>query len=143
MRFWDASAVVSLLVEEPTHPDTRPLLESDPAMAVWWGTPVECTSALARREREGSISRQDLRLADARLKALAAEWHEVTPTNAIRNLAYRALRVHALRAADSLQLAAALVVAEHDPATLEFVSLDSALTSAAAREGFIIDTGPF
>ncbi|MDT3677593.1 MAG: hypothetical protein ROZ64_01995 [Burkholderiaceae bacterium] len=48
----------------------------------------------------------------------------------------RALRVHPLRAADSTPLAAALVAAEHQPATLAFVCLDQRLTEAAAREGF-------
>lgn len=41
-----------------------------------------------------------------------------------------------LRAADSLQLAAAIVAAEREPVTLELVSLDERLADAAAREGF-------
>ncbi len=60
------------------------------------------------------------------------------PTNALRNAAERMLRVHALRAADALQLAAALTAAADDPATLDFVSLDQRLKDAAAREGFRI-----
>ncbi len=56
------------------------------------------------------------------------------------------MRVHALRAADSLQLAAALIAANHDPATLEIVSLDARLATAARREGFKVletqDSGP-
>jgi predicted nucleic acid-binding protein len=53
-------------------------------------------------------------------------------------VALRLLRVHALRAADSLQLAAAIVAAEHEPSALEFVSLDERLNEAASREGFRI-----
>jgi uncharacterized protein len=136
VRFWDASAVVPLLVDEPQHGELESLLGVDPAMVVWWGTTVECASALARREREGFIGALVMRAAQERLRALSAQWHEVQPTQSLRNLAERMLRVHPLRAADSLQLAAALVAAEHDPASLEFVCLDDRLLEAAEREGF-------
>jgi len=45
------------------------------------------------------------------------------------------LRIHPLRAADSLQLAAALTVAEQEPSSLSFVCLDQRLAEAAIREG--------
>jgi uncharacterized protein len=138
MRFWDASAIVPLLVGEKQHPEMVPLLEQDSGMVVWWGTPVECVSALLRRERVGSLPQASAQEALQRLDALSQEWHEVAPTTVVRNLAVRMLRVHALRAADSLQLAAAMVVAEHDPPSLELVSLDHALSAAALREGFRI-----
>jgi uncharacterized protein len=136
MRFWDASAVVPLLVDEPERPDLDRLLVRDPVMLVWWSTPVECVSALARREREGALGATEMRTALERLRALSSQWHEVLPSPAVRGVAERMLRVHALRAADALQLAAALVAAEHDPASLEFVCLDQRLLDAAAREGF-------
>jgi hypothetical protein len=41
-----------------------------------------------------------------------------------------------LRSADSLQLAAAIIAAEREPATLDLVSLDDRLSDAASREGF-------
>ena len=59
MRFWDASAIVPLLVNEPTRKTLLGLLDGDSGMLVWWGTPVECTSAIARREREGAPSVSD------------------------------------------------------------------------------------
>ena len=136
MKFWDASAVVALIVDEPSHKRVREQLDSDPLMLVWWGTPVECTSALSRRERDGSLDTAATRAALTRLRALTDQWHEVLPTPALRSLAERLLRVHPLRAADSLQLAAALIGAERDPAGLEFVSLDDRLKDTAAREGF-------
>ena len=37
---------------------------------------------------------------------------------------------------DSRQLAAAIIASEHEPATLEFVTLDDRLSNAASREGF-------
>ena len=105
-------------------------------MIVWWGTPVECYSAISRREREGNLSEADADLVYARLHALAASWEEVTPGEQVRKLAQRMLRVHPLRAADALQLAAAAIAADSDPPSLEFVSLDERLLQAARLEGF-------
>lgn len=134
MIFWDSSAVVPLLVDESPRDALLELLRRDSGMIVWWGTPVECASAIARREREGALGAANQ--AVERLRAMAGEWHEVLATDTVRSAALRMLRVHPLRAADSLQLAAAFVAAEHDPPSLEFVSLDDRLVEAADREGF-------
>lgn len=136
MKFWDASAIVPLLVHEAPSETLLEMLEHDSSMLVWWGSVVECASAIARRQRDGSLHSTDAGTALARLQALAGAWLEVVPSNAVREHAQRALRLHPLRAADSLQLAAALVAAEHQPATLAFVCLDERLGEAAAREGF-------
>ena len=136
MKFWDSSAVVPLLVVEQQRDELLALLQRDPRMLVWWGTPVECTAALARREREGALSVADAGAALERLRDVAVTWQEILPSDAVRSTAQRLLRVHPLRAADSLQLAAAVIAAEHEPATLEIVSLDERLNEAASREGF-------
>jgi predicted nucleic acid-binding protein len=136
VKFWDASAIVPLLVAEPAAAAVRELLERDPIMLVWWGTPVECASALARREREGVLPARGAATALERLRIVESGWQEILPTDGVRAMALRLLRVHPLRAADSLQLGAAIVAAEHDPAGLEFVSLDERLSEAASREGF-------
>ena len=54
----------------------------------------------------------------------------------MRETATRFLRVHPLRAADALQLAAAFVVAENRPSSLELITLDDRLGDAARKEGF-------
>lgn len=136
MRFWDSSAIVPLLLEEPGRKDLLELLERDTSMLVWWGSPVECASAIARRERDGALSVHDASDALARLTSLSKAWAEVAATQPVRDIARRLLRVHPLRAADSLQLAAAVVAAEGNPASLPFVSLDERLNEAAGREGF-------
>lgn len=136
MKFWDASAVIPLLIAEAQRAALLAELERDPVMLVWWGTPVECVSAIARREREGALRAEHTRAAIERLRSLSLSWQEVLPTDAVRSTAQRLLRVHTLRAADSLQLAAAVVAAEHDPVSLPLVSLDERLCDAAAREGF-------
>lgn len=104
----------------------------------WWGTPVECASAIARRERERRLSGAAAASAFDRLRALQRQWHEVQPVEELRESAVRLLRVHPLRSADALQLAAAFLTAERRPPTLEFVSLDERLTEAARREGFAV-----
>ena len=141
MRFWDSSAIVPLLMEESGREPLLAILESDPVMVVWWGTPVELASALSRRERDGGLTSAEVTSAIERLRALERGWHEVIPTDALRGRARRLLRVHALRAADSLQLAAALSIAGDDPASVVFVSLDRRLVDAARREGLDVWSG--
>ena len=136
MKFWDSSALVPLLVEEEATAPLRDLFLAEPGMIAWWGTPVECASALSRREREGHLSPQAETEALARLDALARHWHRIEPVDAVLETARRLLRVHPLRAADSLQLAAAFLASEGRPPTLELVCLDDRLVIAAQREGF-------
>jgi hypothetical protein len=71
-----------------------------------------------------------------RLVNLRRGWHEIEPSEDVREAARRLLRVHDLRAANSLPLAAAGVASESRPAPLEFVCLDDRLRTAAEREGF-------
>ena len=138
MRFWDASAIVPLIATERTSHALFARLDEDPDLLVWWGTPVEVVSALARQEREAGTNAAVIETALANLQELAAAWHEIVPSDAIRRTAQRLLRAHALRATDSLQLAAALVAADHDARTLEFLCLDERLAAAARREGFTV-----
>jgi hypothetical protein len=136
MKFWDSSSVVPLLLDEPWREVLLEILRRDSDIVVWWGTPIECTSAVARREREGDLSISQATDALKRLRLLSEAWHEVLPSESVRSVAQRLLRVHALRAADALQLAAASVAASGEPNTLEFLSLDVRLNAAAQREGF-------
>ena len=139
MKFWDSSAVVPLLVPEAASSPLQKLYERDPIMITWWATEIECTSAIARRQRLGGLAEDVLAEGFLRLSALKAGWHEVEPGEEIRESAKRLLRVHDLRSADALQLAAAFFVAEARPATLDFVSLDDRLLLAARREGFSVN----
>ena len=107
-------------------------------MLVWWATEIECVSAVSRLERDGGLSAADTAMALGRLDALAGGWSEIQPLEGFRRTARRLLRVHPLRAADALQLGAALIGSEGDPGTLPFVSLDARLIAAAEREGFPI-----
>jgi uncharacterized protein len=136
MRFWDASAIVPLLMKEDATVRLRKLALADAAMLVWWGTEVECASAISRLERDGALDEAGAIDAFDRLHQLSGAWHEVEPSDPVREAAVRFLRVHPLRAADALQLAAAFIAAERRPPSLEVVTLDDRLAAAARKEGF-------
>ena len=138
MKFWDASAIVPLLVNEETTRRLQAVAAKDSAMLVWWGSAVECISALARLERDDALDPPAMTLALQRLRQLSAGWHEIDPSDEIRETAARFLRVHPLRAADALQLAAAFAAAERRPASLEIVTLDDRLANVARKEGFAL-----
>ena len=139
MRFWDSSALVPLLAAERRTRAVQALYSRDLEVVVWWGTPVECASAVARLERDGALSAADAAESFARLDALAPSWMQIDPSDEIRESARRFLRVHPLRAAEALQLAAALVAAERRPPTLTLVTCDDRLRDAAGKEGFLLD----
>lgn len=140
MRFWDSSALVPLCVDQPASVVSRQLLEEDGQMVVWWGSTVECASAFARLRREGVLSMKDEEAARSILMTLRSAWNEIQPGDLLREYALRVLRLHPLRAADSLQLAAALEWADI-PASGSFVTFDVRLRESARLEGF--DTGSF
>jgi uncharacterized protein len=138
VKFWDASAIVPLLVTQPGTVLMQQMVDADPEMAVWWGTPVECASALARLERAAELDPERAAAADRRLQHLIGSWIEIEPSEMVRETAIRFLRVHPLRAADALQLAAAFVAAANRPSTLGLVTLDGRLADAARKEGFML-----
>jgi uncharacterized protein len=138
MKFWDASAIVPLLIAEPMTTAALAAARQDPAILVWWATEVESASAISRLERDSQIGDSVAAHAFLRLRQLAASWHEVDPSDAIREAAVRFLRVHPLRAADALQLAAAFAAAEGRSSTLEIVTVDDRLAAAARKEGFAL-----
>ena len=142
MRFWDASAIAPLCLDEGRSTEVDQLLNEDPRMTVWWATPVECASAIARRRRADALSAADQDSAYEVLDRLSSAWFEIQPGQLVRSCAFRVLRVHSLRAADALQLAAALVWAGA-PATgpasaSEIVTLDGRLAEAARLEGLSV-----
>lgn len=136
MKFWDTSALAPLLWSEEDSTARSKELESDPIFVVWWATSVEIESALFRRLSKGEIDDANESRARARLNALAQSWVEIQPTEAVREMAKRLIRVHGLRTADSFQLAAALVACGNQPREQTFLSGDSVLKKAASKEGF-------
>lgn len=136
--FWDSSAIVPLLSKEPHSESMAEQLRGDREPAIWWTTPVECQGAVQRRHREGLIAASEVAAANERLRNFLHHVDTVAPTDELRRRAGRLIAVHPLRAADALQLAAALLWAEEQPNGESFVSLDGRLRDAAAREGFTL-----
>jgi hypothetical protein len=102
---------------------------------VWWGSTIECASAIARLHRENHLTDEEELTVRGLLSTLQSSWFEMQAGETLRDLALRLLRLHPLRAADALQLAAAIEWIG-SPAAGEFVTLDARLAHAAQREGF-------
>lgn len=136
MRFWDSSAIVPLALAEAETARARRWFDDDRHVVVWTLTRVELLSALARRRRREPASAG--RLIQARRDLLAAwdEWTEITAVDLVRRHAERLVERYPLRAADSLQIGAALVAAHDDPGSLVFVTFDGGQAEVAEAEGF-------
>lgn len=138
MRFWDASAIVPLVCREALSHRSRSLYREDPRLLVWTLTPTEVLSALSRKRREGTLTQDVFRESRRRLDLLIRDWMEVYDVDAAKICAHRLLESHPLRAADALQLAAALVGTFDRPSGFELVTFDEILGTAAEREGFSV-----
>ncbi len=142
MKFWESSAIVPLLLPEPTTPHLESLLAEDGDVVVWWGTVLESESALRRRERESPSLGDVVAGARTRRERWRRAWTEILPSAGLRASAMRLLAVHPLRSLDALQLAAALEASAPDRSSLPFVCLDRRLADAASREGLDVVTVP-
>ena len=109
MKFWDTSALVPLLIEERTSDPVRAIAAADTEIVVWWGASVECLSAISRLERAGRLKPPENTRAFDLLGKLRGGWKEIEPLEIIASGLEELLRAHPLRAADALQLAAALL----------------------------------
>ena len=138
MKFWDSSAVIPLCIDEPQTKAVQDIAKKDGAFVVWWGSIVECYSAVARMRRDGALTMKEESDVLAVLSELADAWTEIEPSDDIREMTRRLLANYPLRAADSLQLAAALIWADKIPKGHQFVCFDERLRNAAAREGFTV-----
>ena len=139
MRFWDSSALVPLLIREPSSQSMRALLHDDGEVIASFITVVEVSSAVWRRLHNGELDAAEHAEAEKRFAALSNNWWETNEVRRIIEVALDLLRRHPLRAADALQLASAIdIVAtgRKKPSSLPFVTLDTDLASAARAVGF-------
>lgn len=136
MSFWDSSALISLVLPEQSSFRVASLLSMNSSMALWWATPVECYGALTRAKRRGRIAASNFLRGERTLRSIFAHAVEIDPWIEVRELAIQLTEKHPLRAADALQLAAALDWCGGNTRGESFVCLDDRLRGAAALEGF-------
>jgi predicted nucleic acid-binding protein len=136
VRFWDSSALLPLVSEEAFSGVVAGLLREDGEIAVWWGTWPECSAAVSRLRRENSLHEAGEEEAWEALDHLASNWIEQSPTDDTRLLAMLVSKRHPLKAADTLQIAAALRWGEGETNGAGFVCLDGRLRQVASDEGF-------
>jgi len=135
LAFWDTSALVPLCVRQGTTPRAIALYENYEAV-VWWTTSVEIASALARLVRMKQLNSRDWAKARKLANTLADAWSVIQPSDAVRAKAMQLVDRYDLRAADALQLAAALVWCEDLPQGRIFLTVDRKLQEAAMLSGF-------
>ena len=135
LAFWDASALVPLCVHQSITPRAIALYKSYEPV-VWWATPVEIASALARLVRMRRLESTQWMKARKLANELADVWSVIQPSDALRAKATQLVDRYDLRAADSLQLAAALEWCEDAPQGQAFLTADHRLREAAMLSGF-------
>ena len=136
--FWDSSALVPLCVPRQDEAGSLRQLLGDYPPVVWWSSPVEVASAIERLRRRGELSPEEYAASRQRLMELRLSWREIQPTVRLRGLADACLSRFDLRAADALELAAALIWCREAPAGRTFLCCDRRLSQAASEAGFTI-----
>jgi len=133
--FWDTSALVPLCVRQGITPRAIALYKIHDAV-VWWATPVEIASALARLVRMKQLDSSDWTKARKLAKRLADSWSVIQPSDTLRAKSIDLVERFDLRSADSFQLAAALAWCEGAPQGRIFLTVDQKLREAALLSGF-------
>lgn len=134
MRFFDASALAKLYVQEPESSAVRLRVKSDTAAASRLSE-VEVSSAIANRVRAGAMPEVDRDRALATLTDDLAAMLLVELTSEVTQRASALLQRHPLRAGDAIQLASCLDLRDWLGQPLSLMSFDARLNEAAAAEG--------
>jgi predicted nucleic acid-binding protein len=135
VAFWDTSALVPLCAHQGITPRVIALYRTY-GVVVWWATPVEIASALRRLVRMKQITPDDWVTSRRLALDLAESWQIVQASNALRNNAAQLVERYDLKAADAIQLAAALNWCEGSPDGEIFLTADQRLREAAVLSGF-------
>lgn len=130
--------MIPLIYTEESTSEILKIKRKFPDMVIWWGTRLECISAVERNFYEGKFSPELRAEITHRLTVLVNDAVEIQPVAIVCDRAERLIAVHHLKAADALQLAAALLATGERTKTNHFVCLDKRLSFAAANEGFMV-----
>jgi len=135
MRFWDSSALIPLMLDEPRSDEMRQLLAEDWTIVTSAITPIEIACVLWRKRHHDELSVPAHHEADVAFATLSTRWDEVAYSSAVAEHALDVVSRQSLRSLDALQLASAIAYAGKT-AFLAFVALDEKLRKAARAEGF-------
>jgi predicted nucleic acid-binding protein len=133
--FWDSSSLVPLCILQLST-QLAEALSQQYEVVVWWAAPVEIRSAFARLLRMGQLTSIDINQAHVALNNLCINWREISPSEQIRDEAERLVDSFPLKAADALQLAAAMTWCLGRSKGRSFISGDRQLLDAAKQLGF-------
>lgn len=133
--FCDTSALVKLYIAEDSSREMRALAGTAAVVAVCRIAWAEMMAAMARRARESPSDAQALDIAGQRLRADWPQYAVVEVTQAIVELAGNYADTFALRAYDSVQLAAARSLQELAGDEVQFACFDTRLCKAARTLG--------
>jgi uncharacterized protein len=136
--YWDSSALVPLCISQ-SQTVAAQILYAKYKIVTWWATQVEIVSGLTRLTRMGAMTQQQYLLSKPFVKNLAGEFVSIHESAGIAPSACRLLELHPLRAADALQLAAALEACEHNPLGFALITADQRLADAARQTGFSVE----
>lgn len=136
--YWDTSGIVPLCRFQPQTALASRTARLYARQVTWWATIVEAVSAFDRLQRDEQLTVAGKQQAMTRLEYLRRRWNEVQPSDEVRDGAVRLLGVHRLRAADALQLSAALVWCSQKAHGRHFIAADGGLAEAAEAEGFTV-----
>src|SRR5437667_12848906 len=83
--FWDASALVPLCVQEASSGQAHTQLRKFMPV-VWWGSPIEVHSAIARLDRSGNVEDVEKQGALSRLDLLSVRGRKSLPVDHVLGL---------------------------------------------------------
>jgi predicted nucleic acid-binding protein len=139
MQFWDSSALLPLVVQQPPFSERcRRLFRVRTPRAVAFLARIECRSAIERLVRERALHPATRRRSLTKIDTLIAAFDVVAFSADVEAHALALLHRHALRSLDALQLGCAqsLAARGETDAMPELVCCDRRLGEAAAAEGY-------
>jgi predicted nucleic acid-binding protein len=135
IAYFDTSAIVPLLIDEPATERCREFWLAAHRLVTTRLARVEARAALAQAERSGRISRAHLRSSSRDLDLLLNQLEFVEVDDALTRSAGDLAETHALRAYDAVHLAAASEARDPD---FVVVAGDQALLAAARSIGLTV-----
>ncbi|MHB1782768.1 MAG: type II toxin-antitoxin system VapC family toxin [Acidimicrobiales bacterium] len=135
IAYFDTSAVVPLLVDEPASERACLLWDQAERIAVSRLLYAEGRAALAMASRTGRISRSGLRRSVDGLERLCSQTDVVEPSQAVVRRAGALAEAHGLRGYDAVHLASAETLADVE---VVLVAGDGALCRAASALGIAV-----